>query len=103
MGEYDAPREVLKTAGNYQEMAKYGRNASCCGVGAWMNCNEYSKQIRLDRVKEASEVADTLITACTKCLAHFRCLMAEPDRAEGLPDIKIIDFTEFVASNLKED
>ncbi|GAI23659.1 unnamed protein product, partial [marine sediment metagenome] len=103
MGEYQAPREVLKATGDYREMTRYGRDALCCGVGAWMNCNEYSKQIRIDRVTEASEVADTLITACTKCLAHFRCLMAEPDKTESVPNIKIMDFTEFVANNLKED
>ena len=67
-----------------------------------MNCNECSKEIRLDRVREALQVADTLVTGCTKCLAHFRCLMAEPDKTEDLPDIKIVDFTEFVASNLKD-
>jgi len=102
MGEYDAPREVLKVIGDYREMTRYGRDAACCGVGAWMNCNKYSKQLRLDRVREAAEVADILITACTKCLAHFRCLMAEPDKTEDLPDIKIVDFTEFVASKLKD-
>ena len=101
MGEYDAPREVLKTFADYREMARYGKDAACCGVGAWMNCNKYSKQLRLDRVKEAAEVADTLITACSKCLSHFSCLMTEPERVEGLPDIKIVDFTEFVARNLK--
>ena len=102
MGEYDAPREVLAAIGDYREMARHGRDAVCCGVGAWINCNEYSKQIRLDRVREAAEVAATMITACTKCLAHFRCLMEEPDKMEGLPELKIVDFTEFVAGNLKE-
>ena len=28
--------------------------------------------------------------------------MEEPDKMEGLPELKIIDFTEFVAANLKE-
>jgi Fe-S oxidoreductase len=102
MGEYDAPREVLKTLADYREMVRYGKNAVCCGVGAWMNCNKYSKQLRLDRVKEAAEAADTLITACNKCLAHFSCLMTEPEKVENLPDIKIVDFTEFVARNLKD-
>ena len=102
MGEYNAPREVLKAVGDYKEMARHGRDALCCGVGAWTNCNKYSKQIRLDRLKEASEVADILVTACSKCLAHFRCLMEEPDKTEGVPDIKIMDFTEFVANNLRK-
>jgi len=102
MGEYDAPREVLRLLGDYREMKRYGKNAACCGVGAWMNCNEYSKQIRFDRVKEAAEVADVLITTCPKCLAHFRCLMAEPCRVDGLPDIEVVDFTEFVVRNLEE-
>ena len=103
MGEYDAPREVLKAVSDYREMARYGENAACCGVGAWMNCNKYSRQIRLERVKEAVEVADILITSCSKCLAHFRCLVSEPEKTEEIPDIKIIDFTEFVAGKLAED
>lgn len=100
-GEYEAPRAVLKRIGDYKEMAKFGRNATCCGVGAWLNCNEYSKLIRIGRLKEAAAVADTLITGCPKCLIHFRCLITEPESIEGLPEIEIRDFTEFVASNLK--
>jgi hypothetical protein len=55
----------------------------------------------MDRIKEAAEVADIMITACTKCLAHFRCLIEEPDKMEDVPELKIIDFTEFVAGSLK--
>ena len=102
MGEYSAPREVLKVTGDYHEMARYGKDAVCCGVGAWMNCNDCSKQVRIERVEEAAKVADILITACTKCLAHFNCLMTEPSKTEGMPGISIMDFTEFVAANLKE-
>jgi Fe-S oxidoreductase len=103
MGEYEAPRNVLKAIGDYKDMPRSGKDASCCGVGCWMNCNEYSKIIRVDRVKEAGEVADILITGCPKCLTHFRCTMAQPEKIEGLPQIEIRDFSEFVASNLKED
>ena len=103
MGEYDAPREVLRAVSDYREMARYGANAACCGVGAWMNCNKYSRQLRLERIKEAAEVADILVTACSKCLTHFRCLLAEPEKTEDVPEIKIIDFTEFVASKLVGD
>ncbi|MFC2063412.1 heterodisulfide reductase-related iron-sulfur binding cluster, partial [Chloroflexota bacterium] len=99
---YDAPREVLKATGDYHEMARHGKDAACCGVGAWMNCNDCSKQVRMERVEEAAKVADILITACTKCLAHFNCLMTEPSKAEGTSNIRIMDFTEFVAGNLKE-
>lgn len=102
MNEYDAPREVLKAVADYREMPRARKDALCCGVGAWMNCNEYSKQIRLDRVGEASQVAATLITGCTKCLTHFRCLMAEPEKAEGLPEINIVDFASFISRNLRE-
>jgi heterodisulfide reductase subunit D len=102
MGEYDAPREVLKSIADYREMSRARSDAVCCGVGAWMNCNECSKEIRVDRVREAAEVADILVTACTKCLSHFRCLIEEPNKMEDLPDIKIMDFTEFVSRYLKE-
>jgi heterodisulfide reductase subunit D len=101
MGEYEAPREVLAAIANYKDMPRNRKDGVCCGVGAWVNCNECSKQVRIDRVQEAAQVADIMITACPKCLTHFNCLMQEPQPLEGLPKIKIMDFSDFVSRHLK--
>ncbi|NVM31915.1 MAG: (Fe-S)-binding protein, partial [Candidatus Helarchaeota archaeon] len=51
MGVYEAPRNVLKAIPGVQlnEMEENRENAICCGVSAWMNCNLYSKAVRMDR------------------------------------------------------
>ena len=100
MGVYKPPRDVLTRIASYEEMPRSGKEALCCGVGAWINCNKYSELIREERLKEAAGVAGIMITSCTKCLAHFRCLLSEPLEREGLPKIEVRDFTEFVSSNL---
>ncbi|MDD5093487.1 MAG: (Fe-S)-binding protein [Dehalococcoidia bacterium] len=101
MGEFEAPREVLKQIADFKDMPRHGKDGPCCGVGAWMNCNEFSKEIRQDRLMEASQTAEIMITACSKCVSHFRCFLEEPNEKENPPTVKVMDFTDFVASKLK--
>jgi len=100
MGVYKPPRDILARIANYEETPRSGKEALCCGVGAGINCNKYSELIKEERLKEAAGVADTMITSCTRCLAHFGCLLSEPLERVGLPKIEVRDFTEFVSSNL---
>jgi len=65
-----------------------------------MNCNLYSKAIRMNRLTEAQEAADILITNCPHCLIHFNCLKNEYTESEKRFKMKIVDFTEFIAKAL---
>jgi len=102
LGVYDAPRNVLKAIPGIKlkEMERSREDAICCGVSAWMNCNLYSKAIRMDRLLEAQQIADTLITNCPHCLIHFNCLKNEYAETEKKYTLEILDFKEFIAKAL---
>ena len=102
MGEYDAPREALSSNGvKLAEMQHNKGEAMCCGVSSFMNCNEQTKAMRVMRLDEAVATgASTLITTCTKCLAHLSCLRNEKEAAKKY-DIDIMDLTVYLAKQLE--
>lgn len=107
MGVYDAPRKVLSSIPGVQlkEMDRSKAEAMCCGVDAWM-CNSNSKQMQLDRLKEAKmSGADLLVTTCPKCQIHFRCVMSEKLSKTVFPlpeeaKIEVMDLSELVAKGM---
>jgi Fe-S oxidoreductase len=67
-----------------------------------MNCNEQTKAMRVLRLDEAQATgAKTMITTCTKCLAHLNCLKNEKEAAKKY-DIDIVDLTVYLARQLEE-
>jgi len=99
MGVTAPPRAVLDAIPNLQraEMTHTGAFAKCCGISAWINCGALAKRMQLARVKEASAVADTLVTNCPKCLVHFKCVLKE--EGKDVP-LKVEDWTVLVARSL---
>jgi Fe-S oxidoreductase/coenzyme F420-reducing hydrogenase delta subunit len=91
---YDEPRHVLSQICNLIEMPNTKNRSICCGTNSWLNCSSISKELQIDRLKEAKSVANNLITSCPKCLIHFNCAM------RNMPIIPIIDFSRFVQDNL---
>jgi len=94
-GIYEAPREIIAAIPGMklEEMEHSGENAICCGVSCWANCNSYSKQIQIDRLKEAKVTgADLLITACPKCNIHFKCALSSNDM-----EIEVQELTDVIA------
>jgi heterodisulfide reductase subunit D len=102
MGVYDAPRKALTANGVVlKEMEHSKQNALCCGVSNFMNCNEQTKALRIARMNEAEATgAKTLITTCSKCLAHFNCLKTEKDATKKY-DLDIVDLSVFLARQLE--
>jgi heterodisulfide reductase subunit D len=102
MGQYDAPREVLRTNGaEIMEMNHNKGNALCCGVSSFMNCDEQTKALRVMRLDEAEATgAKTMITTCTKCLAHFNCLKNEKEAVKKY-DLDVVDLTVYLARLLE--
>ena len=103
MGEYDAPRNALAANGVVvKEMEHSRENALCCGVSNFMNCNEQTKALRIARMDEAGATgAKTLITTCTKCLAHFNCLKNEKEPVKNY-DFDVVDLNVFLAKHLED-
>ncbi|HIH44247.1 MAG TPA: (Fe-S)-binding protein [Candidatus Methanoperedenaceae archaeon] len=101
MGVYDAPRAALTANGvELVEMAHSRKDALCCGVSNFMNCNEQTKALRMMRLDEASATgARTMITTCTKCLAHLNCLRndGEPEKTYSF---EVVDLATYLARHL---
>jgi len=98
---FDAPRELLKQIPFVElvEMENSKRDSGCCGVSAYISCNENSKLLQENRIKEALETgADYLITACPKCLAHLNCYLNEHKELKN--EIKIDDLLSFIGKIL---
>lgn len=95
-GIYEAPREIINSIPGMKlkEMERNRESSVCCGVSCWANCSSYSKQIQMDRIKEAKATgADTLITACPKCNIHFTCALSSSDI-----EMEVKDLTHVLAS-----
>jgi heterodisulfide reductase subunit D len=102
MGEYEAPRKLLKaleTVGvKFSEMERTRETALCCGVSAFNYCNDFAKAIRTDRLKEAEKTAESLVTTCSKCQIHFNCLLTErKSSALGQINVKVYDIVTLIA------
>ena len=98
---YDAPREVLKKIPFVElvEMENNKQDADCCGVSAYITCNEDSKLLQEKRINEAINTgADYLITTCPKCLAHFNCYLNENKKLKD--KIKIVDLMSLIGKIL---
>jgi Fe-S oxidoreductase len=83
-------------------MERSGRDALCCGTAGFVHCDAVSRQLQQQRLQGAVDTgADRLLTACPKCLLHFRCAQAE-DRLRGRPpkEIEVEDLTVFLANLL---
>ena len=100
MGVYDAPRALINSISDITllEMERNRENARCCGVSSWLNCGKLSKQIQLDRLKEAKATgADWLITSCPKCQIHLNCATeGELPIKRSEIDVKIYDLPVLV-------
>jgi len=104
---YEAPRQLIKKIPGVEliEMENIKDDANCCGVVGFMNCNEYSRLLRQNRIKEALDTgAEYLIVPCPKCLTHFKCYFNEPNsngnREESNSKIEVIDLASFIGKFL---
>ncbi len=98
---YDPPRLILNKLPFVElvEMQNNKEDALCCGVSAYVSCDDYSKKIQETRIKEALKTgAEYLIVSCPKCLTHFNCYLNEHEELKHR--LKIMDLTTFIAQNL---
>jgi len=89
LGIYDAPRSALAGLGfDLVEMERTRHASLCCGTSCWTSCGQVSKNIQVERLKEARATgAQMLVTACVKCQIHFRCAQDDPAlRQENVPE-----------------
>jgi Fe-S oxidoreductase len=104
MGITDSPRELLKRIEGLElrEMPRSGSRSVCCGTSLWMNCSWISKDMQVERLKEAKATGShAMLTACPKCMIHFRCAQSENDTDEETR-IEVKDISTLLAESIKE-
>jgi len=96
---YEPPRELLHSIPGVElvEFEDNRRMAACCGTSCWMNCDQNSKRMQVERLTEAAGIAGAMVTACPKCLIHFRCAMDN----ETDVDVEVTDLFTFLAESLE--
>lgn len=105
MNVYDPPRKVISSIPRVElvEMERNKKNAACCGVSSWLACSRYSREMELERLREAKNTgAELLVSTCPKCQIHWKCLMSEGATAN--PEGNIIetsDLSMLVAEAMK--
>ena len=101
-GVVEAPRQALAAAGvELAEMERAGKRAVCCAGNGWLNCDRFSKEVQVERLREARATgATTLVTSCPKCEIHFRCAMNDPNLGAEIK-MEIRDLAATVASRLE--
>ena len=101
-GEYEAPRKVLEALPGVElvEMERSRHKSPCCGVSAWINCDDFSKEMRLAKLKMAKETeANTLATSCPKCRIHLRCYTSN-EHVKPQIKLDVEDITILAAESL---
>lgn len=86
-GRYEEPRSLLKSIPGLEleEMEHSRQSSLCCGNSSFVNCDAFSKRIQVERLKQAQATgAETLVTACPKCMIHTTCAMRDPFKGESL-------------------
>lgn len=97
-GIYESPRRILEKLPDtrFVEMERNRENAVCCGTSGWANCSTCSKQIQVERLREAEATgAKTLVTACPKCQIHLNCALGNMNL-----DLKIKDLITLIADGV---
>ena len=95
---YEAPRDLISQLPNIEliEMKNNKEDSNCCGVSAFMGCNEYTRLLRQKRIEQALQTgADYLLVPCPKCLTHFNCFLNEPTNALNYK-IEVMDLANFI-------
>jgi len=102
-GCYEAPRFLLGQVPGLvlREMENSGKGAICCGNSGFINCDAYSKNIQVQRLREVHATgAQLLVTACPKCMIHLSCAMRDPARNEKV-EVNIRDLTSILARGIE--
>jgi Fe-S oxidoreductase len=101
LGIYDDPRTLIRGAGlDLVEMEHTFKASLCCGTTGWTSCGKVSKNIQVQRLKEAKATgAELLITTCIKCQIHFKCAQQDPALENDI-DIAVRDLATVLADRI---
>ena len=87
----EPPRAIVKrlSSDGMIEMERHGRSAPCCGAGSWTGHGPHTRALVNERLVEAREAgADTIVTACPKCLLLFNEVVPEGAWRQASVEVK---------------
>ncbi len=99
-GEYEAPRDVLKSTANLVEMMNNRDKSRCCGAGGGVKSAypETSLKIARKRIEDVEDTdASILVTACSFCILN---LTSAVESLKDQNSLKIIDLSELLLIGL---
>jgi len=97
---YEEPRKIIKqVAPNFVEMERNRELAKCCGAGGGVRGAYGVKSVKIarDRVAEANDTAEILLTECFSCLHNFK------NAKKRKQPIQIYSLSEFIYDALEGD
>jgi hypothetical protein len=106
MKEYETPRKVLEATGaTIKEFSLNKQFTKCCGVSAWLKCDDNSRAIMLRKLEEATQAVGndgTLAVGCTKCYAHLNCVL-EDKKPQHNFEVKVKEIGMIVDENTSRE
>jgi heterodisulfide reductase subunit D len=103
---YDSPRTILENMPGVKlvKLRDEKELAPCCGVTAFIGCDEGSLYLRHERIKEARDAgADVLVTTCPSCVSHYSCALASlqpPASKQPVKPVKVVELGTFLGTRL---
>nr|MDO8083795.1 (Fe-S)-binding protein [Candidatus Sigynarchaeum springense] len=103
---FDSPRTILENVPgvklvNFRDEKEL---APCCGVTAFIGCDDGSLYLRHERLKEARDLGvDVLVTTCPSCVSHYSCALAslQPSKDNQLvKPLQVIELGTFLGTRL---
>ena len=91
---YDAPRKVIRSIPGVKlvEMERNGQWAYCCGSGAGTVADAYpdfTMWTARQRIIEAQKAADTIVTACPRCVETLKSAAKEEGSKMAIYDLAV--------------
>lgn len=108
MGEYETPRQVIKSLSKIIEMDSNRENSRCCGAGGGVRSAfpDLSSEIARMRLEDAVKTgAQRLVTCCPFCIHNLKTAQESPGTREGLQDdeMDILDLSQFLLLAFKTE
>ncbi|MFX0100317.1 MAG: (Fe-S)-binding protein [Candidatus Hodarchaeota archaeon] len=103
---FDSPRLLLEGTPRVRllSLEDEREDAPCCGVSAFIGCNDNSLFLRHERLKEVLDSeADVLVSTCPACVLHFNCAYESTlydDVKKSRKPLKIMELSTFIGKNI---
>ena len=101
---YESPRVILENLPGVRlkALTNEKEHAPCCGVTAFIGCDDASLYLRQERLREAIDAGvEVLVTTCPSCVSHYHCATLSLGSADSpSKPVSVEDLSAFMAKRL---